>query len=193
MISQRNSGSTAAPLGYPYQLASDAIARRMLSLGPYDRGAGTLHFRAAPRGPRQQGAELISQPLQYVVKGQAWWFSIWINISLHTVPFDPRPRLHLHTGVRRWATRVDPRTGQLSLPYTRDTSVYLSPTVPWLHCTPVPRRCTSSRHNCRSCLPCPFVAPAGESSGDIGRVPCGARGPPNRCSRPGWRPGPAVP
>jgi hypothetical protein len=99
MISQRNSGGTAAPLGYQYQLASDAMARRILSLGPYDSGAGTLHFRAAPRGPRQQGTELISQPLQYVVKGQAWWFSIWISISLHTVPLDPRPRLHLHTGV----------------------------------------------------------------------------------------------
>src|SRR5712691_9499544 len=109
-------GGTAAPLGYQYQLATDAIARRILSLGPYATGAGTLHFRASPRGPRQQGAELISQPLQYVIKGQAWWFSILINISLHTAPFDPRPRLHLHTGVRRWATRTDPKTGQIRLP-----------------------------------------------------------------------------
>jgi len=133
-------GGTAAPLGYQYQLASDAIARQILTLDPYDTGAGTLHFRAAPRGPRQQGAELISQPLHYVVKGQPWWFSILINISLHTVPFDPRPRLHLHTGVRRWATRVDSRTGQIRLPYTRDTSVYLSPTVPWLPGAPTSDR-----------------------------------------------------
>ena len=138
-------GGTAAPLGYQYQLASDAIARQILALDPYDTGAGTLHFRAAPRGPRQQGAELISQPLQYVVKGQPWWFSILINISLHTVPFDPRPRLHLHTGVRRWATRVDPRTGQIRLPYTRDTSVYLSPTVPWLPGAPTSDRYAVAR------------------------------------------------
>ena len=138
-------GGTAAPLGYQYQLASDAIARRILTLDPYDTGAGTLHFRAAPRGPRQQGAELISQPLQHVVKGQAWWFSILINISLHTVPFDPRPRLHLHTGVRRWATQVDPRTGQIRLPYTRDTSVYLSPTVPWLPGAPTSDRYAVAR------------------------------------------------
>ena len=138
-------GGTAAPLGYQYQLASDAIARRILTLDPYDTGAGTLHFRAAPRGPRQQGAELISQPLHVVVKGQAWWFSILINISLHTVPFDPRPRLHLHTGVRRWATRVDPRTGQIRLPYTRDTSVYLSPTVPWLPGAPTSDRYAVAR------------------------------------------------
>ena len=62
-------GGTAAPLGYQYQLAPDAIARRILTLDPYDTGAGTLHFRASPRGPRQQGAELISQPLQYVDQG----------------------------------------------------------------------------------------------------------------------------
>jgi pPIWI_RE module N-terminal domain/RNaseH domain of pPIWI_RE/MID domain of pPIWI_RE len=138
-------GGTAAPLGYQYQLASDAIARRILTLDPYDTGAGTLRFRAAPRGPRQQGAELISQPLQEVVKGQAWWFSILINISLHTVPFDTRPRLHLHTGVRRWATRVDPRTGQIRLPYTRDTSVYLSPSVPWLPGAPASDRYAVAR------------------------------------------------
>jgi|GEM_PF-1954273 len=138
-------GGTAAPLGYQYQLASDATARQILTLGPYDTGAGALHFRASPRGPRQQGAELISQPLQEVIKGQAWWFSILINISLHTVPFDPRPRLHLHTGVRRWATRVDPRTGQLRLPYTRDTSVYLSPTVPWLPGAPTSDRYAVAR------------------------------------------------
>ena len=138
-------GGTAAPLGYQYQLAPDAIARRILDLDPYDTGAGTLHFRASPRGPRQQGAELISQPLQCVIKGHAWWFSILINISLHTVPFDPRPRLHLHTGVRRWATRIDPRTGQLRLPYTRDTSVYLSPIVPWLPGAPTSDRYAVAR------------------------------------------------
>jgi pPIWI_RE module N-terminal domain/RNaseH domain of pPIWI_RE/MID domain of pPIWI_RE len=138
-------GGTAAPLGYQYQLTSDAIARRILALDPYDTGAGTLRFRAAPRGPRQQGAELISQPLEHVVKGQAWWFSILINISLHTVPFDPRPRLHLHTGVRRWATRIDPGTGQIRLPYTRDTSVYLSPTVPWLPGAPASDRYAVAR------------------------------------------------
>src|SRR6185437_2573577 len=138
-------GGTAGPLGCQYQLAPDAIARRILTLDPFDAGAGTLRFRASPRGPRQQGAELISQPLQYVIKGQAWWFSILINISLHTVPFDPRPRLHLHTGVRRWATRTDPKTGQLRLPYSRDTSVYLRPTVPWLPGAPTSARYAVAR------------------------------------------------
>ena len=48
----KTDGSTAAPLGYQYQLAPDAIARQILTLDPYDTGAGTLRFRAvAPRTP----------------------------------------------------------------------------------------------------------------------------------------------
>ncbi|GLY99648.1 DUF3962 domain-containing protein [Actinoplanes sp. NBRC 103695] len=133
-------GGTAAPLARQYQLATDALARRILALDPYDSGAGTLRFRAVPRGPRQQGAELVSQPLWHDVKDRNWWFSIYIAVSLHTVPFDPRPRLHLHTGVRRWVTHVDSRTGRVRLPYRTATSVYLRPTIPWLSGTPTSDR-----------------------------------------------------
>ncbi|MFJ2231318.1 pPIWI_RE module domain-containing protein [Streptomyces halstedii] len=138
-------GGTAAPRDRQYQLATDALARRILALGPYEHSAGSLHFRAVPRGPRQQGAELLSQPLSHVVKGRKWWFSIVINISLHTVPFDPRPRLHLHTGVRRWATRLDPKKQRLRLPSGRDTSVYLLPGIPWLSGTPTSDRYAVAR------------------------------------------------
>jgi pPIWI_RE module N-terminal domain/RNaseH domain of pPIWI_RE/MID domain of pPIWI_RE len=133
-------GGTAAPFARQYQLATDALARSILKLGPYDSGAGTLRFRAVPRGPRQQGAELVSQPLRHDAKGRTWWFSIVIAVTLHTVPFDPRPRLHLHTGVRRWATSVDARTGRVRLPYRTATSVYLRPAIPWLPGTPVSDR-----------------------------------------------------
>ncbi|MEU4351758.1 DUF3962 domain-containing protein [Streptomyces sp. NPDC023838] len=138
-------GGTAAPRDRQYQLATDALARRILALGPYEHSAGSLHFRAVPRGPRQQGAELLSQPLSHVVKGREWWFSIVINISLHTAPFDPRPRLHLHTGVRRWATRLDARKQRLRLPYGRDTSVYLLPGIPWLPGAPTSERYAVAR------------------------------------------------
>ncbi|WP_329362092.1 pPIWI_RE module domain-containing protein [Streptomyces sp. NBC_01483] len=30
------------------------------------------------------------------MKRKEWWFSVVLNISLQTTPFDPRPRLHLH-------------------------------------------------------------------------------------------------
>jgi hypothetical protein len=133
-------GGTAAPYPRQYQLATDHVARAILGLGPYDTGAGTLQFRAVPRGPRQQGAELISQPLPYDVKERTWWYSIVIAVTLHTVPFDPQPRLHLHTGVRRWATHPDPRTGRVRLPYGVATSVYLKPSLSWFQGTPLSER-----------------------------------------------------
>ncbi|AXG81276.1 pPIWI_RE module domain-containing protein [Streptomyces paludis] len=125
-------GSTAVPSPRQFQLATDALARRIMTLTPYPFEGGELRFRAVPRGPRQQGAELMSQPLCRRIKRKDWWFSIILNISLHTVPFDPLPRLHLHSGVRRWATHPQERTGRLNLPFRQATSVYLTPTIPWL-------------------------------------------------------------
>ncbi|MFJ2033741.1 pPIWI_RE module domain-containing protein [Streptosporangium sp. NPDC087985] len=137
-------GGTALPLGRQFQLATDHLARRVLALAPYDTGAGLLRFRAVPRGPRQQGAELMSQPLPHEVKDRTWWFSVVVNISLHTVPFSPQPRLHIHTSLRRWATHPGVN-GRLYLPLRRDTSVYLRPTVPWLPGTPAGERYAVAR------------------------------------------------
>ncbi|MFF3444114.1 pPIWI_RE module domain-containing protein [Streptosporangium sp. NPDC002721] len=137
-------GGTALPLGRQFQLATDHLARRVLALPPYDTGAGLLRFRAVPRGPRQQGAELMSQPLPHQGKDRTWWFSVVINISLHTVPFSPHPRLHIHTSLRRWATHPG-SNGRLYLPFRRDTSVYLRPTVPWLPGTPTCERYAVAR------------------------------------------------
>ncbi|MBX9386926.1 pPIWI_RE module domain-containing protein [Streptomonospora nanhaiensis] len=124
-------GGTAAPQPYQFQLATDALARRIAALEPYDTGAHLLRFRAVPHGPRDQGAELISQPLPHESRGTTWWFSVRINITLHTAPFSLLPRLHVHLGIRRWATVV-PSGGRLYLPYTSATSVLLRPEIPWL-------------------------------------------------------------
>ncbi|WP_328440581.1 DUF3962 domain-containing protein [Streptomyces sp. NBC_00444] len=132
-------GGTAAPLPRQFQLAADHVARRIQQLGAYDTGAGRLHFRAVPRGPREQGAELMSQPLPHEAGGTTWWFSVLINISLHTVPFSPLPRLHLHTGIRRWNTHPR-KDGRLRLAFGRATSVYLLPRVPWLPGAPASDR-----------------------------------------------------
>ncbi|MEV7783471.1 DUF3962 domain-containing protein [Kitasatospora sp. NPDC088351] len=145
LICPTTEGGTASPSSRQFQLATDALARRILALGPYEHKAGSLRFRAVPRGPRQQGAELLSQPIEHPVKGRMWWFSLVINISLHTVPFDPRPRLHVHTGVRRWATRPDARSGRVRLPFGRDTSVYLLPGIPWLPGAPASDRYAVAR------------------------------------------------
>ncbi|MDO0933206.1 DUF3962 domain-containing protein [Streptomyces sp. DG2A-72] len=138
-------GGTAAPDPRQFQLATDALARRVLSLDPYPFEGGELRFRAVPRGPRDQGAELMSQPLCRTVKRKEWWFSVVLNISLHTTPFDARPRLHLHWGVRRWATHPRVATKRLNLSYREATTVYLRPTIPWLPGAPATERYALAR------------------------------------------------
>lgn len=138
-------GGTAAPVPRQFQLATDALARRILFLDPYRFDGGELRFRAVPRGPRDQGAELMSQPLCRTVKRKEWWFSVVLNISLHTAPFDARPRLHLHWSVRRWATHTRATTKRLNLSYREATTVYLRPTIPWLPGAPATERYALAR------------------------------------------------
>ena len=133
-------GGTATPEPRQFQLATDALARRIRNLDPYPFEGGELRFQALPRGPRDQGAELMSQPLCRTIKRKEWWFSITLNISLHTVPFASRPQLHLHWGVRRWATHTRSDTGRLPLPWGQATTVYLQPKIPWLPGVPTTRR-----------------------------------------------------
>ncbi|MFG1696027.1 pPIWI_RE module domain-containing protein [Nonomuraea sp. NPDC049309] len=138
-------GGTAAPLPHQFSLTTDWLARRVLALGPYEHAAGRLHFRAVPRGPRDKGAELISQPLAAGSGKRDWWYSIVLNITLHTVPFDPLPRFHLHFGIRRWATRVSAVTGKVYLPYQRKTTVVLRPRIPYLPGVPLSERYALAR------------------------------------------------
>ncbi len=139
-------GGTAAPDPRQFQLTTDWLARRLLEqLEPYDYGAGRLRFRAMPRGPRDQGAELVSQALEHEGSRGSEWFSVVLNITLQTVPFDPLPRFHLHTHIRRYATRVGARSGRLYLPYGRRTTVLLRPRVPWLPGAPASERFALAR------------------------------------------------
>lgn len=139
-------GGTAAPDPRQFQLTTDWLARRLLDeLEPYDFGAGRLRFRAMPRGPRDQGAELVSQALKHEGSRGTEWFSVVLNITLQTVPFDPLPRFHLHTHIRRYATRVGVKSGRLYLPYGRRTTVLLRPRVPWLPGAPASDRFALAR------------------------------------------------
>ncbi|MFF2656291.1 pPIWI_RE module domain-containing protein [Kitasatospora sp. NPDC058032] len=143
LLPQKTSpGGTAAAEAYQYTLSTDWLARRILALGPYPYEGGRLEFRAMPRGPRDKGAELVSQPLPYEPepgKGQ-WWFSVVLNITLQTVPFDPLPRFHLHWSIRRWATRTAQTTGRLWIPGGSNTTVLLRPAVPVLPGVPLSER-----------------------------------------------------
>ncbi|SFD72837.1 pPIWI_RE module domain-containing protein [Streptomyces aidingensis] len=138
-------GGTAAPEPRQFQLTTDWLARRILELEPYDFGAGSLRFRAMPRGPRDRGAELVSQALEFEGSRGTGWFSVVLNITLQTVPFDPLPRFHLHTHIRRYATRVAATSGRLYLPHGRRTTVLLRPRVPWLPGAPASDRFAVAR------------------------------------------------
>jgi hypothetical protein len=138
-------GGTAAPEPRQFQLSTDWLARRILRLDPYDFGAGKLHFRAMPRGPMDRGAELVSQALPFDGRQGPEWFSVVLNITLQTVPFDPLLRFHVHTHIRRYATRVSTKTGKLYLPFGRRTTVLLRPRVPWLPGAPASDRFAVAR------------------------------------------------
>ncbi|MFD6966799.1 pPIWI_RE module domain-containing protein [Streptomyces sp. NPDC059949] len=143
-------GGTASVASDQFTLTPDWIARRILDLGPYPYEGGSLHFRAMPRGRRDKGAELVSQPLPYEPepgKGTGW-FSVVLNVALQTVPFDPLPRFHLHWTVRRWATRRAAPDGgglRLRLPWGSATTVLLRPKVPVLPGVPLSERYAVAR------------------------------------------------
>ncbi|MFD9975913.1 pPIWI_RE module domain-containing protein [Streptomyces sp. NPDC059017] len=142
---QPTHGGTAAPDGRQFQLTTDWLARRILALDPYDFGAGRLHFRAMPRGPKDKGAELVSQALEFDGDRGSEWYSVVLNVTLQTVPFDPLPRFHIHSHIRRYATRVSAKTGRLYLPFGRRTTVLLRPRVPWLPGAPASDRFAVAR------------------------------------------------
>ncbi|EIV91821.1 pPIWI_RE module domain-containing protein [Frankia sp. QA3] len=136
-----SSGGTAQPTDVQYLLTTQHFARRIQELTLYDSGEHALRFRSVARRARSQGAELMSQPLHHEgKKGLRWWFSVVVNVTLQTMPFHPRPRVHVHFSVRRWATHPDPKTGLLRLGFRRGSAVYLRPLQPWLPGVPASDR-----------------------------------------------------
>ncbi|BAJ31842.1 MULTISPECIES: DUF3962 domain-containing protein [Kitasatospora] len=128
-----NTVGTAQPDPRLYQLLPDAIAQQALQLSPFkhEKGSLSLSFRTVARRSFERGAELVSWPPDlHVDKRGEWFFSAVIGVTLQTVPFHPLPRIHVRTGVRRWATGTG-RNG-LFLPARRATSVFLKPSAPWL-------------------------------------------------------------
>lgn len=130
---------TAQPDGRLYQLLPDALADLALGLDPFSYPGGSLGFRGVARRPSDRGAELLSWPPdRYVDRdGRTWWFSALLTLTLQTVPFSPEFRVHLRSGVRRWATRTGPNG--LYLPPRRAASVYLLANAPWIEDGPESR------------------------------------------------------
>ncbi|MFJ7327896.1 pPIWI_RE module domain-containing protein [Streptomyces cyaneofuscatus] len=118
-----SAGGTAEPATRLYNLLPEWVAFRLAARTLRTRGA-TLHFRVESSG---NGARLVSWPPQrYERRGQTWYYSACLNITVHTVPFAPRFRVHVSTQVRRWATRLDVRPHQLG-----GTTVLLDAPLPW--------------------------------------------------------------
>lgn len=119
-----SAGGTAEPLRRLYNLLPEHVALR-LAARPFRLHGTTLHFRAVSNGG---GAELVSwPPLRYERRKETWYYSVQVKITVHTVPFAPRFRLHVSTGVRRWATRLDLQPHQMS-----GATVLLDAPPPWL-------------------------------------------------------------
>ncbi len=117
-------GGTANPHRRLYHLVPEAVAAR-LAARTYRHEGTELSFRVVSSA---RGTELVSWPPQpHVSRGRDWRHSLLIRVSLHTVPFSDRPRVHVSYGVRRWVTgepvKLDPQRGvtaclQVPLPWT---------------------------------------------------------------------------
>ncbi|KAB7844449.1 DUF3893 domain-containing protein [Streptomyces mobaraensis] len=116
-------GGTAEPATRLYSLLPEWVAFR-LAARTFRTGGTTLHFRVESAA---NGARLLTWPPQrYERRGQTWYYSACLNITVHTVPFTPRFRVHVSTQIRRWVTRFDVRPYQLG-----GTTVLLDAPLPW--------------------------------------------------------------
>jgi hypothetical protein len=126
-----SAGGTVLPAARLFHLLPDVLAQRILALPPYEFKDRQLRFRATAT---PNGAELVSwppRPHQGASGRREWQFSFLIRLSLHTVPFCDHVRIHVHTGVRRWATG-----GKVYLPPKRAVTCYLATDAPWLSDAP---------------------------------------------------------
>ncbi|MDA2812793.1 DUF3962 domain-containing protein [Nocardiopsis sp. RSe5-2] len=118
-----SAGGTAEPAARLYSLLPEWVAFR-LAARTFHTGSMVLHFRVESSG---NAARLVSWPPQrYERRGQTWYYSACLNITVHTVPFAPRFRVHVSTQVRRWATRLDVPPYQLG-----GATVLLDVPLPW--------------------------------------------------------------
>ncbi|MEU5875608.1 DUF3962 domain-containing protein [Glycomyces sp. NPDC047369] len=133
-------GGTVRPRPWLHRLLPDVIARPIAALDPYEFHGQKVHFRQVAC---DNGAELMAYPpLAYEANKKTWYYSPFIHISLHTVPFSAKPRVNLHLGMRRWVRWLPPASGAgkpLYLPRSEGAGVYLRLAKPWANLE-APRR-----------------------------------------------------
>ncbi|GAA0917264.1 pPIWI_RE module domain-containing protein [Streptomyces thermoalcalitolerans] len=140
---QLSPGGTALPAPHVYRLLPDVLAERIVRQEPYEHHGRQLSFRqvaglAGARGQGSGGAELMSDPIEYVPgrrgTGRPVYYAATLRITVRTVPFSPVPRIHLAAGVRRFVS------GKVYMPYGKGVSAYLLPEDSLVSGGPQPRR-----------------------------------------------------
>ncbi|MFD4879185.1 pPIWI_RE module domain-containing protein [Streptomyces sp. NPDC058420] len=116
-------GGTAQPDRKLYHLLPEWIGAR-LSARPLRLNGVDLQFRQVTR---DQGVELVSWPPRKYVRGKrTWYYSALATVTVQTVPFAARFRVHVAYGIRRWAAG-----SPVQLPEGRGATVLLDAPLPW--------------------------------------------------------------
>ncbi|MFF9000354.1 pPIWI_RE module domain-containing protein [Streptomyces achromogenes] len=116
-------GGTAVPARRVFGLLPEWLAHR-LAARPCHALGPDIRFRVVSR---EGGAELVSWPPQaHQHRKQTWYYSALITITVHTVPFAERFRVHVSTSIRRWATSLAVQPRDL-----RGSTVLLDTPLPW--------------------------------------------------------------
>jgi hypothetical protein len=129
-------GGTAQPARRLYHLLPEQIGAR-LAARPLHLDGVDLFFRLVTR---DQGVELVSWPPRTYTRGKrTWHYSGLVTVTVQTVPFAARFRVHVSYGIRRWATG-----SPVWLPEGRGATVLLDAPLPWPDVDSPRRRLTAN-------------------------------------------------
>ncbi|MGW4034480.1 pPIWI_RE module domain-containing protein [Streptomyces sp. NPDC004838] len=118
-----SASGTAEPDRRLYHLLPERIGA-LLAARPLLMDGVELRFRQVTR---DQGVELVSWPPRaYTKHKRAWYYSALVTITVQTVPFTERFRVHVSYGVRRWATG-----SPVKLQNGSGATVLLDAPMPW--------------------------------------------------------------
>ncbi|MFE2043784.1 pPIWI_RE module domain-containing protein [Streptomyces sp. NPDC059477] len=118
-----SAGGTARPDRRLYHLLPEWVGAK-LAARPLRLDGIDLSFRQVTR---DQGVELVSWPPRQYVRGKrTWYYSALVTVTVQTVPFTERFRVHVSYGIRRWETGAPVR-----LPEGQGATVLLDAPLPW--------------------------------------------------------------
>ncbi|AQA14847.1 pPIWI_RE module domain-containing protein [Streptomyces malaysiensis] len=120
---ERPDGGTVEPDRRLYGLLPERIAAR-LAARPLRISGTSLTFRVVSR---RDGTEMVSwPPRRYATGNRTWYYSARVGITVQTVPFTERFRVHVSTSIRRWITHTP-----VPLHPTRGATVLFDVPTPW--------------------------------------------------------------